>query len=56
MHLSSRRIAVVLFDVINDLEFEKGERLFETALPAAKNIAPKERARGVNIIYVNGQT
>ena len=24
-------IAIVLIDVINDLEFEEGERLFETA-------------------------
>jgi nicotinamidase-related amidase len=49
-------IAIVLIDVINDLEFEEGERLFETALPAAKNIAQlKERARRakVPIIYVN---
>src|SRR6266536_3906654 len=49
-------IAIVLIDVINDLEFEEGERLFETALTAAKNIAQlKERARRakVPIIYVN---
>jgi len=49
-------IAIVLIDVINDLEFKEGERLFETALPAAKNIAQlKERARRakVPIIYVN---
>jgi len=49
-------IAIVLIDVINDLEFEEGETLFETALPAAKNIAQlKERARRakVPIIYVN---
>jgi nicotinamidase-related amidase len=49
-------IAIVLIDVINDLEFEEGERLLETALTAAKNIAQlKERARRakVPIIYVN---
>jgi len=49
-------IAIVPIDVINDLEFEEGERLFETALTAAKNIAQlKERARRakVPIIYVN---
>jgi nicotinamidase-related amidase len=49
-------IAIVLIDVINDLEFEGGERLFETALPAAKKIAQlKERARRAKmpIIYVN---
>jgi hypothetical protein len=28
-------IALVLIDVINDLEFEEGEELFRTALPAA---------------------
>ena len=49
-------IAIVLIDVINDLEFEDGERLFETALPATHNIAQlKGRARRakVPIIYVN---
>lgn len=49
-------IAIVLIDVINDLEFEEGDQLLETALPAAKNIALlKQRAREakVPIIYVN---
>ena len=49
-------IAVILIDVINDLEFEGGEQLLETALPAAKNIARlNERARKekVPVIYVN---
>ena len=49
-------IAIVLIDVINDLEFDEGEQLLETALPAAKNIARlKQRAREakVPIIYVN---
>jgi nicotinamidase-related amidase len=49
-------IALLLIDVINDLEFEGGEDLFRNALPAAKNIARlKERARqaGVPVIYVN---
>jgi nicotinamidase-related amidase len=49
-------IALVLVDVINDLEFEGGEKLFRHALPAAKNIAQlKERARsaGVPVIYAN---
>lgn len=49
-------IALLLIDVINDLDFEEGEELFRHALPAAKNIAVlKERARqaGVPVIYVN---
>jgi nicotinamidase-related amidase len=49
-------IAIILIDVINDLEFDEGEKLLQTALPAAKNIARlKERARleKVPIIYVN---
>lgn len=49
-------IALLLIDVINDLEFEGGEDLFRDALPAARNIARlKERAQqaGVPVIYVN---
>jgi len=49
-------VAIVLIDVINDLEFPEGDQLLETALPAARNIARlKERAREANvpIIYVN---
>jgi nicotinamidase-related amidase len=49
-------VAVLLIDVINDLEFPGGEELLKSALPAAKNIARlKERARRaqVPIIYVN---
>jgi nicotinamidase-related amidase len=49
-------IALVLIDVINDLEFEGGEELARTALPAAKRIARlKERAHlaHVPVIYVN---
>jgi nicotinamidase-related amidase len=49
-------IALLLIDVINDLEFEGGQELFRDALPAARNIARlKERAQqaGVPVIYVN---
>jgi nicotinamidase-related amidase len=49
-------IALLLIDVINDLEFEGGERLLEFALPAAKKILQlKQRARraAVPVIYVN---
>jgi nicotinamidase-related amidase len=49
-------IALILIDVINDLEFEGGEQLFRSAVRAAKNIARlKERAHRarVPVIYVN---
>ena len=49
-------VAIVLIDVINDLEFPEGDQLLETALSAARNIKRlKERAREakVPIIYVN---
>jgi nicotinamidase-related amidase len=49
-------IVIILIDVINDLEFKEGEKLLQTALSAAQNIARlKERARLANvpIIYVN---
>jgi nicotinamidase-related amidase len=48
--------ALVLVDVINDLEFEGGERLLEHALPAARSIAAlKRRAREAHIpvVYAN---
>jgi nicotinamidase-related amidase len=49
-------VALVLIDVINDMEFDTGAALFENALPAAKKLAKlKRRARdaGVPVIYVN---
>ena len=49
-------VALILLDVINDLEFEEGEQLLEHALPAARRIAAlKERCRraGIPVIYVN---
>ena len=49
-------VALLLIDVINDLEFEGGERLLRHALPAARHIAAfKKRcaAAGVPAIYVN---
>ena len=49
-------VALVLIDVINDMEFEGGEALFKSALPAAKKLAQlRRRAReaGVPVIYVN---
>jgi nicotinamidase-related amidase len=49
-------VALLLIDVINDLEFPDGDQLLEHALPMARRIAAlKERARGegVPVIYVN---
>ncbi|MCA1815559.1 MAG: cysteine hydrolase [Acidobacteria bacterium] len=49
-------VALLLIDVINDLEFEGGEDLLEHALPMAEKLAGlKRRAREaeVPVIYVN---
>lgn len=49
-------VALLLIDVINDLEFEGGEDLLRHALPMSKNLAElKRRAKeaGVPVIYVN---
>src|ERR1700716_1688972 len=49
-------VALLLIDVINDLEFEGAEQLVEQAVPMARRIAElKRRAREANIpaIYVN---
>src|ERR1044072_674479 len=49
-------VALLLIDVINDLDFESGEELLKHALPMAKRIAQlKKRARqaGIPAIYVN---
>jgi nicotinamidase-related amidase len=49
-------VALLLIDVINDLEFEGGTRLLANALPAAQHIATlKQRARRAQIpvIYAN---
>ena len=48
--------ALLLIDVINDFEFENGERLLKLALPVGENIAHlKRRAKAARIpsIYVN---
>lgn len=48
--------ALLLIDVINDLDFSEGEQLLRFALPMARNIASlKQRAKqaGVPVIYVN---
>jgi nicotinamidase-related amidase len=49
-------VALVLIDMINDLEFPGGERLLHHALAAAERIAAlKRRAReaGIPVIYAN---
>lgn len=49
-------LALLLIDVINDLEFDEGRKLLKQALPMARAIARlKERAHaaGVPVIYVN---
>ncbi|HEV2915528.1 MAG TPA: isochorismatase family cysteine hydrolase [Pyrinomonadaceae bacterium] len=49
-------VALLLIDVINDLEFEGGEQLLEHALPMARKLAAlKKRAgeAGIPAIYVN---
>jgi len=50
------KIALLIIDMISDFEFEDGDRLLRTALPAARHIArlkKRARAAGVPVIYVN---
>jgi nicotinamidase-related amidase len=49
-------IALLIVDVINDMEFEGGEDLFEHALPMARRLAQfaaQAREAGVPVVYVN---
>jgi len=49
-------VALLIIDTINDLEFEGGARLLDSALPMARRIAALKRrasAAGVPTIYVN---
>ncbi|MDQ3908355.1 MAG: cysteine hydrolase [Acidobacteriota bacterium] len=49
-------VALLLIDVINDLEFDSGKALLKHALPAARRLAElKRRAKEANVpvIYVN---
>ena len=49
-------VALLLIDVINDLEFEDGQQLVEHAIPMARNIASlkvEAKKRGVPCLYVN---
>lgn len=50
------RVALLLIDVINDLEFEGSEKLLRQAVPMARNLARLKRralAAKVPVIYVN---
>ncbi|PTR17033.1 MULTISPECIES: isochorismatase family cysteine hydrolase [unclassified Nitrosospira] len=49
-------VALLLIDVINDLEFEDGDKLSAAAVPAAGNIARlklEAKINGVPCVYVN---
>ncbi len=49
-------MALLLVDVINDLEFEGGEQLLEFGVPAAlhlRNLKQRFRAQGLPVIYAN---
>ena len=49
-------VALMIIDMINDLEFEGGEQVAEPALAAAQRIAAlkgKARERGIPVIYAN---
>ena len=49
-------VALLLIDVINDLDFDRGEELLEFALPMADRIANlkrQARAEKIPVIYVN---
>jgi nicotinamidase-related amidase len=49
-------VALLLIDVINDLDFPEGRRLLRRALPMArrlKDLAVRARAAGVPVIWVN---
>jgi nicotinamidase-related amidase len=53
---SNSATALLLIDVINDMEFPEGEKLLRQTLPAARRIAALKKraaAAGVPIIYVN---
>jgi nicotinamidase-related amidase len=49
-------VALILIDVINALDFDRGEELLEHALPMARNIAALKRrakALGIPSVYAN---
>ena len=49
-------VALLIVDVINDLEFDGGEELLRNALPMARRlaaVAARAREAGIAVIYVN---
>lgn len=49
-------VALLLIDVINDMEFEGGDRLLDQALPMAERLAALKRrakAAGIPVVYAN---
>jgi len=49
-------VALLLIDVINDLEFDSGEELLRHALPMSERLAELKRrakAAGIPVVYVN---
>lgn len=49
-------VALLLIDVINDLEFEEGKQLLKVALPMARrlrDLKKRAKAAGIPAIYVN---
>ncbi|WP_216830945.1 cysteine hydrolase family protein [Alkalihalobacterium elongatum] len=52
----NKSVALLIIDMINDFEFDDGEKLYEFALPAAKQIAllkASAKKQNVPVIYVN---
>ncbi|HEX8547835.1 MAG TPA: isochorismatase family cysteine hydrolase [Cytophagaceae bacterium] len=48
--------AILIIDVINDFDFEDGQKLFDNAMPVAQNIKElklEARKRKIPVIYVN---
>ena len=53
---STATVALIIIDMMNDLEFEGGEELYKNALPAARQIAAlkkKAHKSQVPVIYAN---
>ncbi|WP_306981199.1 cysteine hydrolase family protein [Alkalicoccobacillus murimartini] len=53
---SKNKTALIIIDMINSMEFEDGDKLYERALPCAENIAELKRRTkdaGIPTIYVN---
>jgi nicotinamidase-related amidase len=53
---SAAKVALIIIDMMNDLEFQGGEELYENALPAARQIAALKKMAyksQVPVIYAN---